>query len=152
MILDLGRFVESERPYWTALEKTLDWLERNPERTLSIPDLEKFHELYQRASADLAKVATLASEGDLRKYLELLVGRAYAEIHEARERKKFRPWRWITVEFPRAFRRHLRAFQLAIALTLIGAFFGSLALRIDTEAKSVLMPFEGLQISPAERV
>ena len=152
MILDLSRFVENERPRWTALEKTLDWLERNPERALSIRDLERFHDLYQRASADLAKVSSLAAEGELRAYLELLVGRAYAEIHEARERARFRPWRWITVEFPRAFRRHLRAFQLSVALTLIGVFFGSLALRIDAEAKSVLMPFEGLQMSPAERV
>ncbi len=152
MILDLGRFVEVERPHWTALEKTLDWIERNPERKLSLQELERFHDLYQRASSDLARVATLASEGELRKYLELLVGRAYAEIHEARERRKFRPWRWITVEFPRAFRTHLPAFQLAVALTLAGAFFGSLAMKIDTEAKGVLMPFEGLQMSPSERV
>ena len=152
MILDLGRFVETERPYWSALEKTLDWLDRNPERNLPIDELQRFHDLYQRASADLGKLATLASEGDLRKYLEWLVGRAYAEIHEARERKKFRPWRWITVEFPRAFRRHVRAFQLAVALTLAGVLFGALALKIDTEAKSVIMPFDALQISPAERV
>ncbi len=152
MILDLSRFVESERPQWTALEKTLDWLERNPERELTIQELERFHDLYQRASADLAKVSTLASEAELRKYLEWLVGRAYAEIHEAREKRRFRPWRWFTVEFPRAFRRHIRAFQLTVALTLLGAFFGALALKIDAEAKSVIMPFEGLQISPAERV
>jgi len=152
MILDLSRFVETERPHWTALEKTLDWLDRDPERSMSMQDLERFHDLYQRASADLAKVATLASEGELRTYLEWLVGRAYAEIHEAREKRRFRPWRWITVEFPRAFRRHLRAFELAVALTLVGAFFGSLALRIDAEAKNVLMPFEGLQVSPAKRV
>jgi len=152
MILDLSRFVETERPHWTALEKTLDWLDRDPERSMSMQDLERFHDLYQRASADLAKVSTLASEGELRTYLEWLVGRAYAEIHEAREKRRFRPWRWITVEFPRAFRRHLRAFELAVALTLVGAFFGSLALRIDAEAKNVLMPFEGLQVSPAKRV
>ncbi|HWZ32484.1 MAG TPA: stage II sporulation protein M [Bryobacteraceae bacterium] len=152
MILDLSRFVETERPHWTALEKTLDWLDRDPERSMSMQDLERFHDLYQRASADLAKVSTLASEGEWRTYLEWLVGRAYAEIHEAREKRRFRPWRWITVEFPRAFRRHLRAFELAVALTLVGAFFGSLALRIDAEAKNVLMPFEGLQVSPAKRV
>jgi len=152
VILDLARFVETERPQWTVLERTLDWLERNPGSALSIEDLEKFHELYQRASADLAKVATLASEGELRKYLEWLVGRAYAEIHEARDRRKFRPWRWFTAEFPRAFRRQLRAFQLSVALTLVGVFFGTLAMKIDTEARSVLMPFEGLQMSPAERV
>ena len=45
MILDLGRFVETERPYWSALEKTLDWLDRNPERNLPIDELQRFHDL-----------------------------------------------------------------------------------------------------------
>ena len=153
MILDLDRFVVAERPHWNKLEKTLDWLTENPDRELSIADLERFHALYQRASADLAKVAALAAEGELKKYLEWLVARAYAEIHEARDRRRFRPWRWLTVEFPRAFRRHVRAFELAVALTLIGAAFGSLALRIDADAKSVIMPFPELQNeTPAQRV
>jgi uncharacterized membrane protein SpoIIM required for sporulation len=152
MILDLARFVEAERPHWTALENTLDWLERRPDQTIPIQDLERFHALYQRTSADLAKIATMASEGELRTYLEWLVGRAYAEVHEVRDRRRFRPWRFATREFPRAFRRHVQAFQLALALTILGSAFGAVALRIDSEAKSVLMPFEGLQVSPAERV
>src|SRR5580698_4872789 len=118
MILDLSRFVETERPHWTALEKSL------------------------------ARVPA----GELRRYLEWLVSRAYAEIHEARERKRFRPWRWVTREYPQTFRRHLRAFQLATLLTIGGIAFGALALRIDPEAKSVIMPFEHLQGSPSERV
>ncbi|PYT12143.1 MAG: hypothetical protein DMG59_24330 [Acidobacteria bacterium] len=152
MILDLARFVETGRPHWTALERALDWLESRPDPSMSLEELERFHGLYQRASADLAKVSALASEGELRRYLEWIVSRAYAEIHEARERRKFRPWRWITAEFPRTFRRHVRAFQLAVALTLLGSAFGALAMRIDPEAKYVLMPFEGLQTSPAQRV
>jgi uncharacterized membrane protein SpoIIM required for sporulation len=152
MIIDLTRFVESERPHWTALEQILDWLERGPDRKMSLADVERFHELYQRASADLAKLATAASGGELRRYLEWLVSRAYAEIHETRDRRRFRPWRWFTMEFPRAFRRHAHAFQLAAALTVLGMGFGALAIRTDPEAKAVLMPFEGLQMSPAQRV
>jgi uncharacterized membrane protein SpoIIM required for sporulation len=151
MILDLTRFVETERPHWTALEKVLDWLE-GPDRKMSIEDIERFHNLYQRASADLAKVAPIAAEGELRKYLEWLVARAYAEIQETRERRKFRPWRWFTADFPCTFRRHARAFQLSVVLTAAGCAFGALAVGLDPEAKGVLMPFEGLQISPAERV
>jgi uncharacterized membrane protein SpoIIM required for sporulation len=152
VILDLSRFVETERPHWTALEKTLDWMERNPGIEISIQDLDRFHVLYQRASADLARVATLASEGELRLYLEGLVGRAYAEVHESRERKKFRPWRWFTTDFPRAVRRHSRALLLAVALTLVGSGFGALAMRLDPEAKTVIVPFQGLEMTPAERV
>jgi uncharacterized membrane protein SpoIIM required for sporulation len=148
MILDISRFVETERPHWTALEKSLGWLEANPQARLTLGEVEKLHVLYQRAAADLARVP----EGELRRYLEWLVSRAYAEIHEARERKRFRPWRWVTEEYPRTFRKHWKAFQLAAVLTIGGVAFGALALRIDPEAKSVIMPFEGLQISPAERV
>ncbi|MGD1090463.1 MAG: stage II sporulation protein M [Bryobacteraceae bacterium] len=151
MILDLARFIETERPYWTALEKALAWLEL-PDRTMSIRDIENFHRLYQRASSDLAKITPLASESELKRYLEWLVSRAYAEIHEVRDRRKFRPWLWFTRDVPRTFRRHARAFQLAVALTLVGSAFGALATWLDPEAKAVIMPFEGLQVSPAERV
>src|SRR5579862_9568127 len=123
MIVDLPRFVESGRPYWAALERTLDRVEKMRGQALSIEEVERFDGLYRRASADLARVAPLASEGELRSYLEWLVGRAYAEIHEARESTRFRPWRWFTQEFPRAFRRHVHAFQLAVALTIAGSAF-----------------------------
>src|SRR5580698_2414695 len=148
MILDISRFVEHERPHWTALEKSLGWLEVNPETRLTLAEVENLHTLYQRASADLARVP----DGELRRYLEWLVSRAYAEIHKARERKRFRPWRWVTEEYPRTFPTHWKAFQLAAALTIGGVAFGALALRIDPEAKSVMMPCEGLQGSPADRV
>ena len=148
MILDLSRFVETERPHWTALEKSLEWLEANPQARLTLSEVENLHLLYQRASADLGRVP----DSELKKYLELLVSRAYAEIHEARDRKRFRPWRWVTEEYPRTFRKHLRAFQLATVLTIGGVAFGALALRIDPEAKSVIMPFDGLQVTPSERV
>jgi uncharacterized membrane protein SpoIIM required for sporulation len=152
VIVDLPRFIQTERPHWTALEEILKWLESGPDRNMSLQDIERFHGLYQRASADLAKVASAASDGELRRYLEWLVSRAYAEIHETRERRKFRPWRWFTADFPQAFRRHVRAFQLALALTVLGIGFGAIAIRVDPEAKAVLMPFEGLQMSPAQRV
>ena len=31
MIVDLARFVETERPHWSALEKSLDWLAEEPD-------------------------------------------------------------------------------------------------------------------------
>jgi uncharacterized membrane protein SpoIIM required for sporulation len=152
MILDVARFVEAERPHWNDLAKTLDRMEQLPNERMSIDEIERLHALYQRASADLASVSGMASEGELRRYLEWLVGRAYAEIHESRERQRFRPWRWFTREFPRTFRRRSKAFQLSVALTIAGTAFGALAVRFDPDARDVLMPFEGLRIAPSERV
>jgi uncharacterized membrane protein SpoIIM required for sporulation len=152
MILDLPRFVETERPQWTALEKTLAWLEMNPGSRLTIEEAARFHALYQRTADDLTRIASFAAEGDLQRYLAWLVSRAYAEIHEVRHHTRFRPWRWFTVEFPNTFRRHVRAFQLAVVLTLLGSAFGGFAIRYDPDAKAVLMPFDNLRQTPAERV
>lgn len=153
MIVDLKRFLTEERGYWEELEKTLDDIENQPDRRLKIPDLMKFHELYERCSADLARVSTFSGEPELRLYLEGLVARAYSEIHETREKpQRLTPWRWFAQDFPRAFRRRLPEFQLSLGITILGCLFGAGALKFDPEAKQIVMPFEGLQGSPAARV
>ena len=153
MIIDLKRFLADERKYWTDLESMLDRIERYPERHMELPELLKFHELYERASADLAKIETFASEPEIRRYLEGLVARAYGEIHETREkRNKLSLWRWFVETFPQAFRRRVKPFWLSLAVTIAGCLFGAVAIRVDPDAKQVLMPFSGLQGDPAERV
>ncbi len=86
MIIDLARFLAEERKHWTQLEQTLDRVDRNPDQRMKLDELLKFHELYERASADLAKIETFSSEPEIRRYLERLVARAYGEIHETREK------------------------------------------------------------------
>jgi uncharacterized membrane protein SpoIIM required for sporulation len=153
MIIDLQRFLTDERPHWTELERILDRIERYPEQHLDLPQLLKFHELYERASADLAKLETFASQPEIRRYLEGLVARAYGEIHETREKShRLNPWRWFVESFPRAFRRRLACFWLSLGVTIAGCIFGGAAIRIDPDAKQVLMPFPGLRGDPAERV
>ncbi len=56
MIINLQKFIAGERPYWRELEQVLDKVEKRPELKLSLSQLERFHYLYQRASADLAKI------------------------------------------------------------------------------------------------
>lgn len=153
MIIDLKRFIADERSHWAELEAMLDQMERYPERRLALHELLKFHELYERASADLAKIETFASEPELRRYLEGMVARAYGEIHEAREKRhRLNPWRWFTGTFPRAFRRRIAAFWMSLAVTIAGCLFGGIAIRVDPDAKQVIMPFDGLKGDPAERV
>ncbi len=153
MIIDLTKFRGEEEPHWKRLEATLDRIETNPGYRMSLSEVNEFHYLYQRASADLAKVATFASEPDLRAYLEHVVARAYSEIHETRRSgAKIKPWAWFTGTLPQTFRRRVGAFWLAAALTAAGALFGAIAVGMDPEAKQVIMPFQGLKESPAERV
>jgi uncharacterized membrane protein SpoIIM required for sporulation len=151
MILDLARFAGAERPYWEELERALVRLENEPERRMPLEEIERLHYLYERASAGLARLDTFSAEPRLRAFLDSLVARAYSRIHETRAPFRMR-WRSWLLAFPRAFRRHLAAFALAAALTLLGAAFGGFAIRHDPVSKSVLMPFPQLMMSPAERV
>src|SRR5438067_13466989 len=81
MIIDLERFVAAERPYWDEFERMLDRLDASPDRRMSLEQLRRFHLLYERTSAALAKMVTFSSEPQTRAYLEHLVARGYSELH-----------------------------------------------------------------------
>jgi uncharacterized membrane protein SpoIIM required for sporulation len=155
MIIDLPRFIDTERPTWTELDHMLNRLDIDPGRVMPLEEVQRFHLLYQKVSADLARVATFASEPDLRRYLESLTARAYGEIHETRERgRRFRPIHWFVNEFPRAFRKRSGAFALSVIITIVGVIFGGFATAFDDEAKEAILPqqFGHLIGDPARRV
>ena len=155
MIIDLPRFIAAERPTWMELEKFLDRLEADPYREMPLEEVQRFHLLYQKVSADLGRVATFASEPELTRYLEALTARAYGEIHETRERgRKFRPVHWFVNEFPRVFRRQMGAFLVSLIITLVGMGFGGFATALDEDAKEAILPaqFSHLLNDPAKRV
>lgn len=153
MILNIPRFVQEERKYWEELEDFLEKLQKNPDRKLNLDGMKRFHYLYERASAGLAKLATFSTDREIRRYLESLVSRAYGEIHESRSRPyRISPLRWFLQTFPQTFRRHIRAFQLSCLVFFIGTAGGSLAILADHNSKEILMPFSHLQMDPSDRV
>lgn len=167
MILDPERFAAVERPFWTELETTLDRLERDAAARLDLPGAERLYYLYQRACADLARLATGSAEPRLRQYLETLVARAYGELNasgaavddenggDAAAGPWLRAWRWFAAGFPRAVRRRWRAGVTAVVLTLVGCGFGALGIGMDyEEAKETILPgqFSHLNGRPSERV
>jgi uncharacterized membrane protein SpoIIM required for sporulation len=151
MIIDLARFVETEKVYWDELQKFLREIETEPEQRLPVERIQRLHYLYERCSADLARLHTFSTEPRLQAYLESLVSRAYSEIHETRAPLRIR-WKSLILAFPRAFRRHPGAFRLSLGITLLGCAFGWFVMRQDPQSKAVVMPFSGLMVSPAERV
>src|SRR5579862_1704111 len=151
MIIDLQRFIDGERACWDELDKMLYRLEAEPNLRMNLEEVQRFHQLYERTAADLAKITTFAAEPDTRRYLENLVARAYGEIHETREKqRRFFPLQWFFQTLPQTFRRHVRAFYLSVAITLAGCAFGGLAIAYDPDSKSVLMPFSHLMGDPAK--
>lgn len=153
MIIDLQRFLQAERPFWSELDSFLARMEEDPGYRLGLAESKRFHYLYERTAGDLARLVTFASEPELRSYLESLVARAYAQVHETRSQP--RPsslLRWFTERFPQTFRRHGHAFWLSLTATLAGCLLGGFAVVVDPDAKSVLLPFPHLQGNPADRV
>lgn len=153
MIIDLEKFIASEQPYWEELDALLNLLEERSEHKLPLEGVKRFSYLYQRTASDLARISTFSAEPATRRYLENLVARAYAEVHEVRRAPgRIRPVAWFTTTFPQAFRRHIRAFQTTLVITLLGAAFGAMVVATDTPAKDVILPFSHLMGSPSERV
>jgi uncharacterized membrane protein SpoIIM required for sporulation len=151
VIIDLPRFVETEKVFWDELQKVLHQIETEPGRRMALADIQRLHYLYERCSADLARLHTFSAEPQLQAYLESLVSRAYSEIHETRAPLRIR-WKSLILGFPRAFRRHPGPFRLSLGITLLGCAFGWFVMRQDPQSKAVLMPFSQLMVSPAERV
>lgn len=153
MIVDLDRFLASESPFWRELEGMLDRLERHPEKRLDLAGLERFHYLYERAAADLGRLAAFTAEPSTRRRLESLVARAYAEVHESRRPGRRAGWlRWAFGAFAASFRRHPTAFAVSLAATLCGALFGAFIAAAAPHHKAVIIPFDHLHGSPSQRV
>jgi len=153
MILDLKKFITEEQPFWNELEKSLARLGKEIEVRLDLHELERLHYLYQRASADLARISTFSAEPATRLYLETLVSRAYGEIHGSASRpRRSRLRKWFFTTFPRTFRRHIRVFALSLTTMLVGSILGAVLILVAPDAKGDLLPFGHLQVDPGERV
>ena len=153
MIIDFEKFIASERPFWDELDRMTARQEQDPHRRMPFEEIQRLHYLYQRASADLAKLVHYSAEFALRRYLESLVGRGYALIYGGRAQvSRIAPWKFLRRTFPGTFRRHLRLFWISLAVMVAGGVFGGAAIVLDPEAKAVLMPFEHLRMDPSERV
>jgi uncharacterized membrane protein SpoIIM required for sporulation len=153
VIIDLQKFMESERPYWSELESMLNRMESDPQHRLPLDRLRHFHYLYERTSADLARIMTFSSEPEIHRYLENLIARAYGEIHETRDKQyRLKPVTWFLQTLPRTFRRHAKAFWLSVAITCVGIIFGGFATAFDPESRAITMPFGHGLMDPSERV
>ena len=152
MMLDLDRFIAAEKPFWDELETELRLSEADAFRKFSVEGAARFYFLYQRTATDLARLGALPGAPEVRTQLESLVRRAYAEAHGTKHADSPSLRRLLFQTFPVAFRARIRAFGLSCAITMLGVLFGAGAIVWDPDAKPVLMPFQQLMESPAQRV
>ena len=60
MIIDLQKFSETERPFWVELESVLDRMESGAQAVMTLEQVRRFQYLYERTSADLARIVTFS--------------------------------------------------------------------------------------------
>jgi uncharacterized membrane protein SpoIIM required for sporulation len=153
MILDVEKFIRNRRSEWDEFEAMVGSLESNTSLRLNLEEAQRYHYLYERIAADLAKLNTYASEPRTRSYLEGLVARGFGEMHGTARRLPFsKAFMKLITSFPQTVRRHARLFAIVMALFFGGAVFGALAIAYDSDSKSVLMPFSHLLGDPSDRV
>lgn len=153
MIIDLEKFIITRKPDWDEFESMLEFLESDSRHKLSIDEVQRFHFLYERVAADLAKLSAYTAEPKTKTYLQSLVARGFGEMHgRSRGLPLFTRLSQLFTAFPKIFRVHFRLFLMVVALFGGGALFGALALALDQTAKPVLMPFSHLLGDPSERV
>jgi uncharacterized membrane protein SpoIIM required for sporulation len=153
MIVDLQRFLDRNEPQWKELDALLTRIEQSPETVLSIADITRLNMLYEHASNNLTELNSAVSNPELRKFLETLVMRTYSEIYSRRKRAtRFSPTQWLLRTFPQTFRKHVRFFALACAITAGGILFGTGATLVDPPSREVLMPFGHDKMDPTKRV
>jgi uncharacterized membrane protein SpoIIM required for sporulation len=152
VIVDLAGFIESERAYWEELRGMLARMDLDPQARMTLEQVTRFHYLYQRCGADLARIGALSTRPEAFDYLEALVARAYSELHDAPQRSRLSFWRFLSQSFPQAFRRNFQAFALCLLITVVSAGLGAGALALDYDTKTIMMPFSHLNVTPAQRV
>ena len=153
MIVDFQRFLKRNEPQWDALDALLKHIEQSPDTPLGIADITRLQSLYEHASNNLAELNSAVSNPELRQFLEALVMRAYSEIYSQRTRGTPFSFRtWLLRTFPQAFRRHVRFFALACAITFGGILLGTGAMIAEPQAREVLLPFGHDANDPAKRV
>ena len=153
MILDVEKFIELRRRDWDEFEEMVNGLESNANKRLNLEAAQRYHYLYERIAADLAKLSTYASEPRTRAYLESLVARGFGEMHGTARRLPFTvALARLVTSFPQTVCRHFRLFAVVLLLFGGGAAFGAFAIAFDRDAKPVLMPFAHLLGDPSERV
>ncbi|MBV8639865.1 MAG: stage II sporulation protein M [Verrucomicrobia bacterium] len=152
MIVDLKKFIASERATWEELDEMLKRLENQTITHLTLDEIQRLHYLYERTGAGLIKISTFAAEPNLVRSLESLLIRAYAEMQDVPSSATWSPRRWLFRTFPQTFRKHFRFFLAALALTILGGLFGGGAVAFDPDAKAAIAPFPHLLENPSQRV
>lgn len=146
---NVGAFVRGRRPGW---ERLAALAARAESRRLPLAEVRELDRLYRRAAGDLAFARGAFPGSDAEVHLAQVTARAYGALYRPRGGGLSRALRVLADDAPAAFRRHLGAFALALALFLGAAAAGALALALEPGAAALLVPEQVREAIAARRM
>lgn len=119
-------WIALRRGDWDRLDALTHEVESKGLKTLPANDLRDFGMLYRRAAADLSTARADRTAQALAAYLNQLVSRAHNHVYSGRRTSMMSVWHFLSVGYPRLFRRLLPYVAASLALCLLGALLGTL--------------------------
>lgn len=149
---DVNRFMRARAPVWDELERLLVRVDHQGLKSLDLAEARRFGRLYRTVSSDLVRARTELVDASVVDYLNDLVARSYAHIYAGSGKRGRRLLRFYTRDFPRLFRREIRAIGLSTAVLMAGAVLGAAFTAVDPDSLGVLIPDQHQVHTPGERV
>lgn len=118
-------WIAAHRAAWDRLDALTREVESKGLKTLQSDDVRDFGLLYRRAAADLSAVRSDTTAQALAEYLNRLVSRAHNHVYSGQRTSLLSVWRFLSVDYPRLFRRLLPYVAVSIALCLLGGLLGT---------------------------
>jgi uncharacterized membrane protein SpoIIM required for sporulation len=136
----VDEFVARRQPEWTTLEALLQRAAGSGLRGFSGPELERFGQLYRRASSDLAVAQRDFPHDRVRAYLDQLLARAHPYVYQGRVSDWHGLLEFYRVGFPRLYRANSRYVLASVAVFLVPALVAYLATLFSVTAQEALVP------------
>jgi uncharacterized membrane protein SpoIIM required for sporulation len=141
-------FIASGRGSWERLAASATEARKRGVRGMGAPALERMHDDYRRAAADLAYAQTHFPGSTSVAYLNRVVGQAHAELYGAAPHRLSAAWRFLSRDYPRLVRREWRSIVIAGGLMLGAAVVGWVAVYTDHTMARLLLPAQFRDIAP----
>jgi uncharacterized membrane protein SpoIIM required for sporulation len=126
-VIPQDAFVAARKPDWDELDRLLD--QGGGLHRLPGPAISRAASLYRAVCADLMRAQAAGYAPDLLVLLDGLAGRGHSALYRAPPYRLRAVWDLVRADFPRALRRNLRFFLLALGLFLLPGLVGFLGAR-----------------------
>lgn len=138
------QFVQNRQADWKRFESLVDRVSGTPFFNLESTEITEFSRLFRKLSGDLAIIRSRGWGQELAGYLNSLVSRGHNKFYSAPAARPAALLRFITVQFPRVFRRNIGYFFVSAALFFLPGAVSWAVIQLEPSMASRVIPNEYL--------